>query len=68
MTFFDLFSISLNEEIEDILIALSSQYHLIHPLAGTDDLFAYYVLDSEKSNLTLARRKLKTVESNLNIE
>lgn len=60
--------LNLNEEIEDILITLSSQYHLIRPLAGTDDLFVYYVLDSEKSNLALARRKLKKVESNLNIE
>lgn len=59
--------LNLNEEIEDILITLSSQYHLIRPLAGTDDLFVYYALDSEKSNLALARRKLKTVESNLNI-
>lgn len=60
--------LNLNEEIEDILITLSTQYHLIRPLAGTDDLFVYYVLDSTKSNLALARRKLRTVESKLNID
>lgn len=60
--------LNLNEEIEDILITLSTQYHLIRPLAGTDDLFVYYVLDSAKSNLALARRKLRTVESKLNID
>lgn len=60
--------LGLNEKIEDVLITLSSQYHLIRPLEGEDDLFIYYVLDSTKANLALARRKLKKVESELIVD
>lgn len=60
--------LGLNEKIEDILISLSTQYHLIRPLEDTNDLFIYYVLDSTKANLALARRKLKTVESELHVD
>lgn len=59
--------LGLDEPIEDILITLASQYHLIRPLTRTQELFAYYVLDRSKANLALARRKLQTVEEQLEI-
>jgi hypothetical protein len=63
-------SLRLNDSIEDILITLTKQYHLIRPLKNTDgnqSLFLYFVLDRAKSNLALARHNLKRVESELTI-
>ena len=59
--------LNLDAEIEDILITLSDQLHLIRPAAKLDSLFLYYVLDSEHANLALARRALKSAEEKLNV-
>ncbi len=58
-------SLGLNDVIEDILITLGRQYHLIRPLTRKEGVFIYYVLDKNKSNLALARRKLSDVEKDL---
>ena len=57
--------LGLNDAIEDILITLGKQYHLIRPLQKHEGLFLYSVLDKSKSNLALARRSLVDVERNL---
>ncbi|MNC10316.1 hypothetical protein D3C75_579550 [compost metagenome] len=59
--------LGLDDTIEDILITLGKQYHLIRPLAKAQDLFAYYVLDKSKANLALARRKLVDVGDALEV-
>jgi predicted regulator of Ras-like GTPase activity (Roadblock/LC7/MglB family) len=58
-------SLKLNDAIEDVLITLGKQYHLIRPLERNDKLFVYVVLDRAKSNLALSRHELKTFEQNL---
>ena len=62
-------NLALNDRIEDILINLEKQYHLIRP-ADQDrmDVFIYLVLDRERSNLALARVKLKSCEASLEIK
>jgi hypothetical protein len=63
-------SLNLNDVIEDILITLAKQYHLIRPLANADgahNLFLYVALDRSKANLALARHQLRRIENDLTI-
>ncbi|MBM7087716.1 hypothetical protein ABZ606_11405 [Streptomyces sp. NPDC012461] len=61
--------LGLNDEIEDILITLSSQYHLIRLLKGRggNGLFLYLVLDSGRANLAMARHQLRRLEAELEV-
>ncbi len=59
--------LGLNDVIEDILITLGKQYHIIRPMARKEGLFIYIVLDKAKSNLALARRKVADVERELTV-
>ncbi|WP_313301855.1 hypothetical protein [Diaphorobacter sp.] len=58
-------SLNLNDRIDDILITLGKQYHVIRPLQQHEGLFIYLVLDKDRSNLALARRKTQDVEQKL---
>ena len=58
-------ALNLRDEIEDILITLGKQYHVIRPVGKSQGLFFYLVLDKTRSNLALARRKTMDTEAAL---
>ena len=60
-------SLKLNEGIEDILITLGSQYHIIRPMKNKEGLFLYVVLLKDRANLALARMKTADVEKDLSV-
>ncbi|MFI1158999.1 hypothetical protein [Streptomyces sioyaensis] len=61
--------LELQGSIEDILITLTSQYHIIRPVTGKSGqgLFLYLVLDRKRANLALARHRLAKVEGELEV-
>lgn len=59
--------LGLDEAIDDILITLGSQIHLIRPLADTPTVFLYTALDKKGANLGMARVQVKKVESTLEL-
>ncbi|MCB5908987.1 hypothetical protein [Streptomyces pinistramenti] len=61
--------LELQGSIEDMLITLTSQYHLLRPLTGRsgNGLFLYLVLDRKRANLALARHRLARLEAELEV-
>jgi hypothetical protein len=63
-------SLRLDDSIEDILITLGKQYHLIRLLKNSRDeqgLFIYLVLERQKVNLALARHNLRSIQNDLSV-
>ncbi|MBB6093325.1 hypothetical protein HNQ60_002203 [Povalibacter uvarum] len=58
-------SLGLADAIEDILITLGKQYHIIRPLQAKAGIFLYFVLDKTKANLALSRRACQEAEASL---
>jgi hypothetical protein len=61
--------LNLKDGIEDILITLNNQYHLIRPVTGRSGkgLFLYLALLKTRANLALARHQLSRIEDELEV-
>ena len=58
-------SLGLNDKIEDMLLTLGKQYHVIRPMQAKIGVFIYLVLDRAKANLAMARRACQEAEESL---
>ncbi len=60
-------ALGLKDDIEDILITLGKQYHLIRPLKSKPNVFFYLALDRTRANLGMARITLADVEKEITL-
>lgn len=59
--------LGLDDHIDDILITLGKQFHLVRPLEKTPTVFLYVALDKKSANLGMARVQVKKVEKGLSL-
>ena len=59
-------ALGLDDKIEDILITLGREYHLMFPQQGSS-LFLYMAFDRKTANLAMARHKLASLSKDLQI-
>ncbi|MBM2614324.1 hypothetical protein JIG36_01980 [Actinoplanes sp. LDG1-06] len=61
--------LGMNEKVEDILLTLDTQYHLLRPVTSPDGrgLFIYLALHRDRANLAMARHRLRVIEQQLEI-
>ena len=61
-------ALKLDDFIEDVLITLGKQYHILRPLKkGSNSLFLYMVIDRKRGNLGLARHQISKIENELTV-
>jgi len=56
-----------SEDIADVLITLSSQVQIIHPLAENSSLFLFLIGDKAKSSLAMARYKAAEADDKIKL-
>lgn len=60
-------NLGIKESIEDILITLDHQFHLIRIIKNSPNLFFYVAIKKDTGNLALARHKLSHIENSLTV-
>jgi len=56
-----------SEEIADVLITLSTQVQIIHPLSQNPSLFLFLIGDKAKASLAMARYKAAEADHNIHL-
>jgi len=56
-----------SEEISDVLITLSTQVQIIHPLSQNPNLFLFLIGDKAKASLAMARYKAAEADHNIHL-
>lgn len=60
-------TLGLHDEVEDLLVTLSTQLQIIRPLAQNPKIFLYLIVDKERSSLAMARFKASEAGDKLTI-
>ncbi|RKG63693.1 hypothetical protein D7V80_29610 [Corallococcus sp. CA054B] len=60
-------ALGIKDRIEDMLITLGEQYHIIRPLSAREGLFLYIALHRANANLAMARFRMADVEKSIQL-
>ena len=60
-------TLGLDDEVEDLLVTLSTQLQIIRPLMHNPKIFLYLIVDKERSSLAMARFKASEAGDKLTI-
>ena len=58
-------SLGIDDNIEDILITMGRQLHMIRPLEKSPSVFLYVALDKKAANLGMARMQVRRIEASI---
>lgn len=58
-------NLGIQEKIEDFLITMDTQYHILRPVHHLNGVFIYFVLSKSKGTLALARRQISDIGDKL---
>lgn len=58
-------TLGLGDEIDDLLVTLTTQLHIIRPLSSKPAIFLYMVVDRAKSSLAMARFKATEADAKI---
>ena len=56
-------ALGINDTVQDILVSLGQQYHILRPLRVAPSIFFYLALDRTRANLAMARHLLSVLEA-----
>ncbi len=57
-------ALGIQDTVQDILVSLGQQYHILRPLRSVPTIFFYLALDRTRANLAMARHLLAVLETN----
>jgi len=60
-------ALKLDDTIQDVMITLGKQYHVIRFLGAAHDVFLYLVLARERANLGMARHQLAKIARRIDV-
>lgn len=60
-------ALGLDDRLEDILITMGKQLHMIRPLEKAPGVFLYVALDKKAANLGMARMQVRKIEGTLSL-
>ena len=58
-------AMELDDQIQDILVILGKQLHLIHPLSTDPYVFIYVALDAKRANREVARWQVQQLDKSI---
>lgn len=61
-------ALQLDDVVQDMMITLGRQYHLIAFTGGAQDVFVYLVLDRDGANLGMARHQLARLARDIDVQ